>query len=79
MVGEDMTEKEIAELEDELEGAGYSPPVAEALAANNVNAVHAAILSKREVLEYWLEWNGIIGYTDQILNTIANAEANCNM
>ena len=26
--------------------------------------------SKRDLLNHWLQWNGIIGYTDNIINAI---------
>lgn len=27
-------------------------------------------LSPRDIVDYWLQWNGIIGYTDNIINLV---------
>lgn len=74
-----MTEEQIAALQQELMNDGYSDDVAEALAERGVSVASAKLLSKREVLEHYLEWNGIIGYADRILDVLDNAESNCNM
>lgn len=66
-------------LRDKLMEDGYSFPVAEALSENGVTVEQAATLSKCEVLDYYLTWNGIHGYTETILAVIANAEENLNV
>jgi hypothetical protein len=67
------------ELYEALKADGYSAEVAEALAENDITVEQAASLSKQEVLNYYLTWNGIHGYTDAILRVIDCAERNCNM
>lgn len=74
-----MTDEETKALRSALVAEGYDHNVAEALAERGVTVAMAALLSKREVLEHYLEWNGIIGYTDSILRVLENAEECCNM
>lgn len=62
-----------------LVDAGYTAPVANAMGNRGVTPEAAAMLSKQEVLEHYLEWEGIIGYTDSILRVLEDAERNCNM
>lgn len=73
-----MEEEQIEIAKNELVADGYSNDVAEALANRGVTLQTAPLLSKREVLEHYLEWNGIIGYADSILSALDNCEANCN-
>lgn len=68
----------IEQVRAELVADGYSAPVAEALANRGVTVADTQHMSKRELLEHYLEWNGIIGYADSILSVIEDAEANCN-
>ena len=75
----DQHEQQVADLQQALMDDGYSEEVAEALAERGVTVAEAQHLSKREVLDYYLAWNGIAGFTDSILDVLDNAEANCNM
>lgn len=68
----------IEQVRAELVADGYSLPVAEALANRGVTVAEAQELSKCEVLDHYLTWNGIIGYASSILEVIEDAEANCN-
>lgn len=72
-------ETEITQKIQALCDSGYNPDVAEALAENGITPETAEHLSKREVLEHYLNWNGIIGFTESILLVLQNAEDNCNM
>lgn len=74
-----MEETQINAVADELQKDGYIAEVAEALANRGITVASAQHLTKREVLEHYLEWNGICGYADVILDVLDNAEANCNM
>jgi hypothetical protein len=74
-----MTEQEIAKLKQALIDDGYDPDVAEALAENHVTVEQAASLSKYEVMDHYLNWNGIIGFTQSILDALNDCERNCNM
>lgn len=50
--------------------------IREYISANNIKA-EVQELTAREALEYWLQWNGIINWTDQIIEafeTIREAE-----
>lgn len=74
-----MTEEQIAELEAALVADGYNPDTAEALANREVSPAEARSLSKRELLDHYLCWNGMVGWTGQILAVLEDAERNCNL
>jgi hypothetical protein len=57
-----------------LKAAGWNHNLAEALAENGYVPETAALLSQKEVLNCYLEWNGIIGYTNSILDALHNAK-----
>jgi len=61
---------DVAQLRALLEAAGYPAPLAEALAENDHNPDSAQHLSIREVLDLHLQWNGIIGFTENILRAV---------
>lgn len=50
--------------------AGYPPAVAEALAGIDESIASASYLSPNELMDKFLEWNGICGYTSLILDTL---------
>jgi hypothetical protein len=61
-----------------LVAAGYNHDVAEALEGRELTYAILACRSPDEVFAEYLEWNGIIGYTDYIrdaLDNIRNVEA----
>ena len=74
-----LTDEQVNELYTALQADGYVPATAEALANHGVTVEKAKLLSKSEILEHYLEWNGLIGWTNQILNVLENAEENCNL
>lgn len=47
--------------------AGRCHAIVEALAENDVTVADATHLSRRDIMDHVLTWNGIIGYTDLIL------------
>ena len=57
---------------DELIAAGWSRNVAEALAENGHGVSTASSLSAREAFTLYLHWNGIIGYTESIIDALDN-------
>lgn len=59
---------------DALVADGYDRDLAEALAKRGENVESVQNLCKREVLNHFLCWNGIIGYTDAILRVLDNIE-----
>jgi hypothetical protein len=64
---------EIAEdLYSELTAAGYIPAVAEALSENGIGLKMALLMSRSEILDMYLSWNGIHGYTQTILEVADN-------
>jgi hypothetical protein len=67
-----MEENEIRALEDELVNMGYNRKVAEALAENGITVSDAYNMSVEEVFGKYLEWNGIIGYSNQIIDALDN-------
>lgn len=71
-------ESEIKAKIEALRDAGYDEDVAEALAENGVTPEAALHLSKQEVLDYYLTWNGIHGYTTRILSVLENCEYTAN-
>lgn len=66
------------ELKAALMADGYADEIAEALAENDISVEHARLLSKEEVMDKFLTYNGIIGFTGMILRAINNCEENCN-
>jgi hypothetical protein len=60
------------DLYNELIEAGYIPPVAEALSENGIGHKMALLMTRREILDVYLTWNGILGYTDVILDVVDN-------
>ena len=60
------------DLQFALEAAGYTTPLAEALAERGVTVDEAKSLSRRDMMEHYLEWNGICGYTGEILCVLDN-------
>ena len=60
------------DLYDELIAAGYIPAVAEALSENGIGHKMALLMSRSEILDTYLTWNGIHGYTQIILNVVDN-------
>jgi hypothetical protein len=60
------------DLYNELIAAGYIPPVAEALSENGIGHKMALLMTRREILDVYLTWNGILGYTDVILDIVDN-------
>lgn len=64
---------------DALVADGYSYAVAEALAERGVTVEKALHLSHYEVLDHYLAWNGIHGYTQGILDAIADITHNGHM
>jgi hypothetical protein len=67
----DKIEHDPATLEWLLE-VGYNPQVAEALVENELSYYSVSQLSATEALNYFLQWNGILGYTSTILNAVDN-------
>lgn len=63
---------------DALIADGYSYALANALAEQGQTVESVKLLSKREVLDDFLKWEGIIGYTDTILSVLEDAERNCH-
>jgi hypothetical protein len=60
-----MTGEQIVNLENK------APGVARALKeACSENRVSWTDLSLREAFDTWLQWEGVIGYTDQILTAV---------
>jgi hypothetical protein len=61
---------------DEAKGAfmalGYNHHVAEALAERKVDPNDLRYMDERDVMEHFLEWNGIIGYTGRIMDAVDN-------
>ena len=57
---------------EEFKKLGFDHNIAEALAERGVGVGEVKILSAREVLEHFLEWNGIIGWTETIVEAILN-------
>lgn len=58
-----------------LEALGFSDDVAEALAERGVSPDTAAILSAEEIMDHYLCWNGICGFTGGIMRAVADAKA----
>jgi len=57
---------------DELVEAGYIVPLAEALSEFGYTVDSAERLSTEELLECYLQWNGILGFTKTILQVVQN-------
>lgn len=49
---------------------GFTPDIAEALDERGVTVAKAKLLSRRELMEHYLEWNGIMGFTDSIVDAV---------
>jgi hypothetical protein len=60
------------DLYNELIAAGFISPVAEALSENGIGHKMALLMSRRDILDVYLRWNGIMGYTDVILAVVDN-------
>lgn len=67
-----VEEPDTEQLKALLEAAGYPAPLAEALAENGHNPDSASLLSIREVLDLYLQWQGIIGFTESILRAVTS-------
>jgi hypothetical protein len=51
---------------------GFDPDIAEALAEREVKVGAVQFLSSYEIFEHFLEWNGIIGWTSNIVEAQLN-------
>lgn len=49
---------------------GFHSDVAEALHERGITADEAKLLSRRELMDHYLKWNGIIGFTDNIVDAV---------
>jgi hypothetical protein len=58
------------DLEQNYLAEGYPVFIAEALADLEIGPGAVGFMTGREILEQVLDWQGIIGYTDQILGAI---------
>lgn len=58
-----------------LRNMGFSYDVAEALAEREVSPETAAILSAEEIMDHYLGWQGIHGFTGGIMRAVENAKA----
>lgn len=65
-------EEAIASLRQLHIDDGWHPDVATALAENGYDRDQVHHMSMQEVLECWLTWEGIIGFTGSILSAIRN-------
>lgn len=57
---------------ESLEDAGWNSDLVEALAANGHDAESAKKLSSHEAFGLYLHFNGIIGYTSDIIDALDN-------
>ena len=57
---------------EDLVASGFNRDVAEALGERLITPEQAKHLSAEELMDHYLEWNGIIGYTSQIINALDN-------
>lgn len=69
---EEFTENDVAELKAELESLGWNSWVAEALAEQDKTPADLDFMSVREILDEVLKWNGVIGYTDMLIDALDN-------
>lgn len=60
------------DLYDELIAAGYLSEVAEALSEKGIGYRMALLMNRSEILDVYLTWNGIHGYTQTILKIVDN-------
>jgi hypothetical protein len=58
------------DLYDELIAAGFISPVAEVLSKSGIGYRMALLMSRRDILDVYLRWNGIKGHTDVILDIV---------
>jgi hypothetical protein len=56
----------------EFIAAGFDPWIAEALEESAMTMEEVKISSLSEILDKVLEWNGIVGYTSNILDAVKN-------
>lgn len=61
-------------LERLLIADGWNRNIAVALASNGVTVMDARIMDNRDIMDMWLTYEGIIGYTGQIYDAIDNIE-----
>lgn len=57
---------------EEFKAEGWNHNVAEALHENDHTVESAKLLSTNEVFELFLEWNGIIGFSEMIRDALDN-------
>lgn len=56
-----------------FEAMGFIGSVAEALAERDVTPEHVKFMSERDILDHYLTWNGIGGFTGSIIAALDNA------
>jgi hypothetical protein len=74
-MSDDLTPEEETELRERFMKLGFNYHVAEALVQRGVGETESLNLSKDTILNHFLEWNGIIGYTDMIRDAVFNIQS----
>lgn len=67
-------DEKVAQRQEHFGSLGWGSNIAEALAESGKDADDVDGMTIYEVMDTYLKWNGIIGYTDEIISAMATCQ-----